>query len=72
MNTPSPASRKQSVFNVRRFLLTAALISVVAGIAGIIITGRNGGSGPVAAPTTTANASANAAAPSTAANTAPQ
>jgi len=50
MNTHSPASRKPSVFNIRRFLLTAALVSVVAGIAGIIITGRNGGSGPVAAP----------------------
>lgn len=72
MNSNSPASRKQSVFNVRRFLLTAALISVVAGIAGIIITGRNGGSGPVAATTTGADASANAVAPSTAATIAPQ
>jgi cytoskeletal protein RodZ len=72
MNSNSPASRKQSVFNVRRFLLTAALIAVVAGIAGIIITGRNGGNGPVATPTTGANTSANAVAPSTTASTATQ
>ena len=72
MNSNSPASRKQSVFNIRRFLLTAALIAVVAGIAGIIITGRNGGSGPVAATTTGADASANAVVPSTAATAAPQ
>jgi hypothetical protein len=72
MNSNSPASRKQSVFNVRRFLLTAALIAVVAGIAGIIITGRNGGTGPVATPTTGANTSANAVAPSTTATTATQ
>ena len=70
MNSNSPASRKQSVFNIRRFLLTAALIAVVAGIAGIIITGRNGGSGPVATPTTDANASTNAVAPSTTATAA--
>lgn len=56
MNSTSPASRKPSVFNIRRFLLTAALLSVVAGIATIIITGRNGGSGPVATPVVDGNA----------------
>ena len=52
MNSTSPASPKNPAFNVRRFVLTLALVAIVGGIVAIIALGKNGagiGAAPAAA-----------------------
>ena len=41
MNSTSPASPKNPAFNVRRFVLTLALVAIVGGIVAIIALGAS-------------------------------
>ena len=74
MNSNPPADRKPSAFNVRRFVMTLALMAIVGGIGAIVITGgmRNAG-GPAAtsASGTTSEAAATTASAEKTASAAP-
>ena len=72
MNSTSPASPKNPAFNVRRFVLTLALVAAVGGIVAIISLGKNGAAiGAAPADATAASAQASPAVPAGAAPTTP-